>query len=65
MTKQEAIEAMRAGKKVTHEWFTPDEWMTMQGGLIHLEDGVKCPPSEFWRWRTDSSWNDGYSLYNS
>lgn len=62
MNKQEAIQAMKEGKKVTHRWFSRDEWMTMEHGLIHLEDGVQCTPEEFWAWRTDSSWDDGYEI---
>ncbi len=66
MTKQEAIQAMKEGKKVTHTLFSPNEWMTMEGDQIVLEDGVKCDPSlEFWFWRTVDLWNDGYSLYET
>lgn len=44
MTKQEAITAMREGKKVTHRYFSSNEWMTFDNdGKILLEDGVKCP----------------------
>jgi len=63
MTKAEAIAEMRKGKKITHQWFSHDEWMTMVGNSILLEDGVKCSEEEFWHWRTDESWNDGYSLF--
>jgi hypothetical protein len=63
MTKQQAIEAMREGKKVTHTWFSPNEWMTMEGNKIVLEDGVKCYPFEFWPYRQDVSWNDGYEFF--
>jgi hypothetical protein len=65
MDKEQAIAAMNDGKKVTHQYFTSNEWMTMQDGKILLEDGVKCSPYEFWRWRTDECWNDGYSLYDN
>lgn len=63
MTKQEAIKAMSEGKKVTHENFSSNEWMTIDRNQILLEDGVKCSPYEFWRWRTSESWNDGYSIF--
>jgi hypothetical protein len=62
MTKTEAVIAMRKGLKVQHRHFSKDEWMTMKDGNIHLEDGVICTPEEFWKWRTDSSWNDNYSI---
>jgi hypothetical protein len=63
MKKSEAIEAMKNGKKVTHELFTKDEWMTMDKGLIVLEDGVKRPSSEFWKYRDGDAWVNGYSLF--
>lgn len=62
-SKDEAISLMRQGKLITHRYFTADEFMTMMGGQIILEDGVRCSPHEFWRWRTDKCWDDGYSLY--
>ena len=65
MTKEEAIKAMSEGKKVRHRYFSFDEWMTMKDGMIVLEDGVICPPQEFWQWRTDSRWDDGYELSKS
>nr|DAZ61948.1 MAG TPA: hypothetical protein [Caudoviricetes sp.] len=63
MNKEEAIQAMQAGLKVTHRHFTPDEWMTMRMGMMVLEDGVVCTPQEFWQWRTDSVWDNGYKLF--
>jgi hypothetical protein len=63
MSKNEAIQEMQKGNKVTHRYFSPNEWMTMQNGKIVLEDGVRCDPPEFWRWRTQDSWNDGYELF--
>jgi len=63
MTKNEAIQEMQKGNKVTHRYFSQNEWMVIQNGKIVLEDGVKCDPHEFWRWRGGESWNDGYELF--
>jgi hypothetical protein len=68
MSKAEAIEAMKDGKKVTHRYFSPEEWMTMkksylEGWMIHLEDSVICSPAEFWRWRTDPTFDTDWSIY--
>lgn len=63
MTKSEAIAAMAAGKKVTHHYFSSDEWVTIENGKILLEDGVRCSPMEFWRWRMNESWNEGWELF--
>ena len=62
-SKEQAVEMMKAGKKMTHEGFTPDEWVTMENGKILLEDGVRCHPSEFWRWRTEDYWDKGWSVF--
>ena len=70
MNKQEAIQAMQQGKRVTHRDFDPNEWMTMKDGMMILEDDVIFPPpcllpEEFWQWRTDSRWDDGYEVFES
>jgi hypothetical protein len=64
MTKEEAIEEMKGGVKITHRHFTPDEWMTMQGNRILLEDGCSCWEHEFWSDRKGFGWNDGYSIFS-
>ena len=64
MTKQEAIKSMQEGKRITHTHFDKSEWMTMNNkGYLLLEDGVQCSLTEFFRWRTDKSWDAGYSFY--
>jgi hypothetical protein len=63
MTRAEAIKAMREGKKVTHRYFTPEEWATQEKGEILLEDGVRCSPAEFWRDRTTQWFDDGWELF--
>lgn len=65
MNKAEAIEKMKAGEKLTHPYFSDDEWVTMVDGQMLLEDGVKCSVLEFWRWRTDSSWDNNWSIFNN
>lgn len=62
MDRQEAIIAMREGKKVTHDRFTSTEWMTMEGRLFLTEDGYYHEPSEFWIYRPDG-FEDGWSLF--
>jgi hypothetical protein len=64
MTKEEAIKAMREGKKVTHTYFGSKEWMTMQGNIVVFEDGVTMWESEFWELRQGIGFENGYSLFN-
>jgi hypothetical protein len=65
MTKEEAISLMKAGHKLTHRYFTSEEWVkTDETGMIYiLEDGVECSHYEFWHWRKDESWNTGWELF--
>lgn len=39
MTRQEAISALRKGHKITHEYYSPDEWLMMIDGRLITEDG--------------------------
>ena len=63
MTKEEAIYQMKSGVKVTHRYFSDNEWVTMENGYILTEEGYKFPPDEFWRWRNDIDWMTGWYLY--
>lgn len=62
MTKVEAIEKAKKGIRITHRYFEDAEWFYIgkNGGYV-LEDGVECSSFDFWRWRTDNYWLDGYS----
>lgn len=64
MTKEEAIKAMAAGKRVTHRLFSSDEWVRINSdGLYQFEDEVVCHSSEFWKYRDHQHWNAGWFLY--
>jgi len=61
MTLQEAKEQAQKGIKVTHTYFTDDEYMTMRGNMILFEDGAKIFFNE---WTEGKDYlNDGWSLY--
>lgn len=63
MTKEEAIAAMREGKKVAHRYFSPDEWITMKAGKIETEEGYRVVPAEFWNYREQKEWQSDWVLY--
>ncbi len=62
MTKDEAIKAMQDGKKVSHRHFDSNEWMKQDGVGYVFEDGCHCAPRDFWHWRDDDSWIDGWRI---
>lgn len=62
LTKQEAVSLMEKGEKITHRFFSENEWMTIDDGEILFEDGVRMSLEEFWKYRHDKSWECGYYL---
>lgn len=63
MTKEQAIEAIKAGLKVQHRYFTDNEYLEMlENGKYKFEDGNICNSQEFWSYRTIEGWFDGWSL---
>ncbi len=62
MTKMEAVVAMKNGEKVTHRYFSEDEYVTIKDGYYVFEDEVKCPPVEFWILRTGKEWLTDWSI---
>ena len=64
MTKNEALEAMKQGKKLTHKNFTGDEWVTTGVIGYRFEDNCQCDKLDFWRYRHDDSWSTGWSIFN-
>lgn len=63
MTKDEAIAAMRKGKKVTHKYFSRDEWVSMDGSEIVTEEGYHVTMELFWDCRNQPYWNTGWKLW--
>ena len=57
MTKDEAINAMKAGKKVAHRNFSADEWIGMLGEtMIVTEEDYRVDAKAFWQDRKEPSW---------
>ena len=67
MTRTEALNAMQKGHKVTHDYFSPEEYCYMKDGCIYTEEGynVGGPKSEFWSIRSGNDWEEGWHLYQS
>lgn len=62
MDWNEAKQLMERGVKMTHHYFSPNEWITIDGDQLLFEDGVRCSFYDFIRWRRDW-YNDGWSVY--
>jgi hypothetical protein len=65
MTLEEAIKTMRNGIKVTHRYFSVEEWVTgTENGNLQFEDGVVCSLSMFLLDRSGDSWKEGWSVWD-
>src|SRR4051812_18808796 len=66
MNKQLAIEAMKAGARVSHRLFDNHEWMMSDsdGAIFRTEDRVSLTSKEFWDIRKDQmdEWNEGWEI---
>lgn len=64
MTKKEAIEAMKQGKRVTHICFTPNEYIIENSYKnFEFEDGCICSNDMFWMYRKEDIWLTGWSIW--
>lgn len=63
-SKEEALFLAGKGIKITHKFFSDNEWFTYNDkGEVVLEDGVVTTKSEFWEHRQEGFWSHGYMLY--
>jgi len=62
MTKQEAYKAMEDGHKVTHEWFSFDEYVYIKDDKMYTEDGYRF--EDGWEDRKTDDWQTGWRIFN-
>jgi len=69
MTRDEALQAMIDGEKVTHRFFVDDEYIYMVAQNIFTEEGYNCGTTyqEFWVERGgrlgSEAWHKDWSIY--
>lgn len=64
MTREEAYKAMKNGEKITHQYFSSNEYYEMKGSQILAEDGVNHT-TIFWSQEQNNWRNDGWSKYGA
>ena len=71
MTREEALQAMIDGEKVTHRFFTSDEYIYMKAQDIFTEEGYNMGTvhDEFWWIRGDrpgsEMWLDDWEIFKN
>lgn len=64
MNKQEAIAVLKEGKKLTHRFFAPHQYIYQDHNEIVHEDGVRMSVKEFWAIRDGGlAWDMEWSEY--
>jgi hypothetical protein len=63
MTKDQAIEAMNAGYRVTHRWFSPDEYIFIRNGILYDENDNYMHLPDFWDVRSTPDWQIDWSIF--
>jgi hypothetical protein len=65
MTWKEAEQEMINGKKITHMYFSSNEWMKLSPDKTkyEFEDGVTCSPRQFWADRQQPFFQNDWSLF--
>lgn len=63
MTKDEAIIAMKSGQKVTHEYFSSNEYLYIEYDIIRTEEGYDFDHE--WDRRKGPEWQRGWRIYGA
>lgn len=62
LTKEEAIKALREGKKLSHRYFDSWEWIRQEGFTMIMEDGASIDTDTFWKDRDSTGFLDGWYI---
>lgn len=62
LTKDAALEEMKAGKRVAHRYFASDEYLYLDGRIIRTEEGYNFNCG--WMDRNSEEWQVGWFVVN-
>lgn len=64
-SKEDALQLMISGHKVSHRFFTSDEYIHMVAQNIFTEDGYDCGTvsEDFWKRKDSDSWEKDWSVF--
>lgn len=64
MNREEAKLMMQEGHKVTHRYFSDDEYIKLNDQLLEDEMGYLHDYNEFMSSRTEECWDSDWRIYN-
>ena len=69
MNKEQAIEALKQGKKLTHRFFLETEFIYLKEGILYDEENVNLGHpdlnAEFWQIRRAKNWDSDWTIYSN
>ena len=63
MNRKSTIRLLKSGKKVTHLYFEPDEWIKLKGDQLVDEDGINIGTLESFIEGADMSYENDWKEY--
>ena len=65
VSKEEAYKLMEQGHKITHEYYTDEEYLCMKNGVIYDESGYRMGTKRDRFWAIDQRWESGWMTVNA
>lgn len=62
LTQEQAIEALKEGKTLTHRFFERHEYIYQNGFTIFFEDGNSVNSSQYWWQKNAEEWQVGWDI---
>jgi len=62
LTRDEAVEALLSGRKLTHNLFIDGEWVMMMGESMLFDDCQTQSVDSFWNIRKGDIWSTGWNI---
>jgi hypothetical protein len=63
MTREEAQQAALYGEKITHEFFSKNEYVTVTGHTFFDENDYELDWDDFWNIRSSERWQNDWKIY--
>ena len=63
MNRKSVIRSLRSGKRITHEYLGPDEWIKVKGDRIIDENGIDMGSLESFIDGADMAFENQWSIY--
>jgi hypothetical protein len=61
LNRDEALKSMQEGYKVTHEYFSDDEYLYITDEKMYSEEGYRF--EEGWEMRKGGYWEEGWRIF--